>query len=243
MRKKRCPHCRITKSIDMFYRNRNTADGRSVWCGQCKRIESYNRRRKDPEMAKIIHRRSAYKHRDKRRAYSREYRKVNHDELIAYTAEYRRTHPEEIAIRNAAQYNANIEQRREYRKLYRALKPEIGRANDRKRRARARGVKECFGSKESAFVRAHWNNECAICGKTRDEEGRTLAIDHWYPLSKGYALTIKNAVLMCHSCNARKGDQYPISRFDYQTINRIEQALDMQNSAWEKMQLCSLLTN
>jgi len=88
--------------------------------------------------------------------------------------------------------------------------------NLRKRRARKLSVTENYTSIDESYTRSLFNNECAIC-KTKEK----LEIDHWYPLSKGYALSRTNAVLLCRTCNAHKHNHLPNTFYDIDTYNRI----------------------
>jgi 5-methylcytosine-specific restriction endonuclease McrA len=53
-------------------------------------------------------------------------------------------------------------------------------------------------------VHEKFNHKCFNCGNTE-----RLEIDHHYPLSMGFGLTEDNAVLLCRSCNASKGNRMP----------------------------------
>lgn len=94
-------------------------------------------------------------------------------------------------------------------------------------------MKEDFTIEEEAFVRDFWDNRCAICGKSQAEETSTMPIDHWYPLSKGHALTMKNAVLLCRKHNSRKWKKPPEEVYDTTTIKQIETKIQEQVKAWE----------
>ena len=68
---------------------------------------------------------------------------------------------------------------------------------------------------------ALFNYKCASCGSAHK-----LCLDHWRPLSKGYALTRTNAVVLCNSCNASKGAKLPEDHFDKEFVGLIEAKLD-----------------
>jgi len=53
-------------------------------------------------------------------------------------------------------------------------------------------------------VYKRFQDKCFACNETDN-----LQIDHHYPLSSGYSLTLDNAVLLCRSCNASKGSRHP----------------------------------
>jgi CRISPR/Cas system Type II protein with McrA/HNH and RuvC-like nuclease domain len=46
------------------------------------------------------------------------------------------------------------------------------------------------------------------CFKCKDK--KDLTIDHHYPLSQGFGLSISNAVPLCRKCNSKKGIKDPV---------------------------------
>lgn len=91
--------------------------------------------------------------------------------------------------------------------------------NLRKRRALKLLVQENYGPDDEKYTRDLFNHKCAVCRCDDD-----LQIDHWYPLSKGFALSRTNAVLLCKACNLAKGDKLPTEHYDesvYRSIGSI----------------------
>lgn len=74
----------------------------------------------------------------------------------------------------------------------------------RRRRERLHALEPILTNDEALSVREHFDHACFKCGNIHD-----LTIDHHYPLSKGYALSTDNAVLLCRSCNSAKGSKFP----------------------------------
>ena len=74
----------------------------------------------------------------------------------------------------------------------------------RRRRAKKLEVNENFTYVQEQLTRQAFKNKCFNCKSTKK-----LCIDHHRPLSKGYPLTLNNAVLLCRSCNSSKGAKDP----------------------------------
>lgn len=74
----------------------------------------------------------------------------------------------------------------------------------RKRRAIGVNLAEDFSAHDDTLIRQAFNNICFNCGSPDD-----LCIDHHKPLSKGFALSLDNAALLCRSCNSSKGNKMP----------------------------------
>jgi len=89
------------------------------------------------------------------------------------------------------------------------------------RRALKKKIRELYSKKDLAYTRSLFRNKCAVCGSKK-----FIQIDHWYPLSKGHALTRKNAVLLCRACNYYKHTNYPNDVFSKKIVNRIEKKLN-----------------
>lgn len=117
---------------------------------------------------------------------------------------------------------------REYSRLWDKAHPAYVRERARRRRARKHGVNEHFTRMMEKFTRDFWNHECTLCGAETK-----LYIDHWLPLSRGHALDMGNAVLLCQSCNSRKHSRLPESFLERATVNRIQRMLKKQVTTWE----------
>lgn len=87
--------------------------------------------------------------------------------------------------------------------------PEKLRGKSRRRRAKSKMVEEVYSVDDEQITRQIFNNRCANC-----EAQDNLHIDHHMPLSKGYALSIYNTVLLCYKCNISKGSKMPCKFYD-----------------------------
>ena len=104
-----------------------------------------------------------------------------------------------------------------YQKKYIKNNPLVAKALRLRRRDRAFMVNESITKSLINFVYNKFNSQCFKCHSVK-----SLSIDHHYPLSKGFALTINNAVLLCNSCNCSKGVKLP------ETFYSPEQLTDLQ---------------
>lgn len=73
-----------------------------------------------------------------------------------------------------------------------------------RRRERELSVVNNYSDQHFNITMKIFNNKCFNCGAEEK-----LSLDHHYPLSKGYAMTIDNAILLCRSCNSAKKDILP----------------------------------
>lgn len=85
----------------------------------------------------------------------------------------------------------------------------------RKRRAIKRNLQENY--KDELLTKIIFVNLCANCYSNKN-----LEIDHHYPLSKGFELTVNNAVLLCKTCNTSKGSKRPEDFYSKDKLNQIE---------------------
>ena len=90
----------------------------------------------------------------------------------------------------------------------------------KKYRAKKFEVNEYYTKADETYTMKLFNHQCAKCGSKEE-----LCIDHWMPLSKGYALSRENAVVLCRSCNSSKGGKLPEDHFPAGFIELIESKL------------------
>ena len=87
-------------------------------------------------------------------------------------------------------------------------------------------MSEQFTFAMELFVREFWGR-CAICGSEED-----LCIDHWLPLTAGYALDLGNAVVLCRSCNSGKCNRLPEQLYSVDFVVSIAERLQQQQEVW-----------
>ncbi len=212
-------------------------------------------RKNNPEKLAEYGRRDYAKHRKKRSAKAKEWRLKNKEKMASYRAKWESNNPEKakatkqkwttenkekLKVINKAWHKRNKKARNEYASKYYAEHkeeirvrkakyaqehPEMLRKSERARRATQLEVAEYFTPKMEGLVRSVWDNRCAICGRKKRPDERRFPIDHWLPLSKGHALSLSNAVLMCPQCNIKKGAKYPCEVYSEETVIRVETIL------------------
>jgi len=72
------------------------------------------------------------------------------------------------------------------------------------------------------ITRKIFNNQCFNCGSTS-----RLVIDHHYPLSKKFGLSLYNAVLLCQFCNGSKHNKLPIDFYPKEKFDKLEYILSI----------------
>jgi hypothetical protein len=81
-------------------------------------------------------------------------------------------------------------------------------------------LEENFTVEEAQATQQAFNHKCFKCGKKEN-----LTLDHYYPLNKGFVLTLNNAMILCRSCNSSKSDLYPEEFFSTEDITLIEEIM------------------
>ncbi len=215
MEEKKCTKCGVAKPLADFSKNRSRKDGLEVWCRLCKGEANAEYQKAHPEVNRAKVARYQKRHPERVRESGRLYRETHREARRVAYAKWVRDYPE---VKKAAEVR------------WVKTHPEARKAINRARRARKAAVEESFSAEEEQFIRECWGNRCVVCGKTNEEEmaeiGRSLAVDHWLPLCKGYALTPSNAVLMCLSCNAKKGPKMPSEVYDAGFIGMVETKME-----------------
>lgn len=87
------------------------------------------------------------------------------------------------------------------------------------------GVVEIFTPYQRGRIRKQFGRKCFRCGKAK-----RLCIDHNLPLCAGNALDYGNAVVLCRSCNAKKGTKLPTEFYTPAELRRLETYLAEQRS-------------
>ena len=209
MKIKTCTKCKINKNTSEFYKNKSAKDGLASWCKAC----SYEcvRKWKKANSGKVSEQCKVY--REKNRDKLAKYRERNRDNLAAKHREYYRNNKEKCAKRM-----------REYQKKH----PEVFRAAVRMYNARKLELQEVYTSNDESNTKELFNHKCYNCTATDK-----LEIDHHLALSKGHALSRTNAVLLCRSCNASKGNKTPLEFYGREMLEKLEHILGISNSHTE----------
>lgn len=225
MKLKQCSKCNKSKPLDSYCKDSSRKGGYEYICKQCKSIKSktYSTNNK----AKLQKKYQEYyqDNKDIILKRSRDYYHNNIEQQLLRSKTYRENNKEKEHQRKILQKARNPELYKEQinkaSKKYRKSHPEYVREYSRKRRARKSALQENYTKSDEQYTMALFNHSCANCGSTEN-----LCIDHHYPLSKGHALTRKNAVVLCNTCNASKGNKLPEEFYDIQTLTIIKEHLN-----------------
>lgn len=125
----------------------------------------------------------------------RQYQATGHGQRVALQSERKRTG----TIKRKLSHN-----RASARYKRTARGKIVENASSHRRRERQQNVDAMFSIDNAIAVYARFNYQCFVCSSRNK-----LSIDHHRPLVRGYALTEENAVLLCVSCNSRKGIKMP----------------------------------
>lgn len=185
---KTCQKCKIDKSLDDFYKHKQTKDGYETTCKPCKKLAA-----------------------DK-------WSKENKDQRLENSKRYNERHPERRQETVAKYYQANKQYLNERVKSSRAknkeLYAELGRTHSNRRRARK--LDNGFEPYTEKQIIDTYGLLCNICnepinfvsarkvGKRGWERG--LHIDHVIPIAKGGPDTLENVRPTHGLCNIKKGD-------------------------------------
>lgn len=162
------------------------------------------------------------KNRDRMNCYLNKYYQNNKEKNLQASKERYYSNKESIKVVNKKWVDNNREKVREIKKRY--AKTEQGRitsllgAHRRLNRKRLIDT-DIISESELKFIFNKFGNKCYNC-----DSKNKLELDHHYPLSMGFALSINNAVLLCKSCNSSKNNKLP--EFFYSP----EQLTDLQDN-------------
>jgi 5-methylcytosine-specific restriction endonuclease McrA len=166
-------------------------------------------------------------HREYGRDQNQKYRERYPERIKAARTKARAT-PEYKAAK-AQYYREHAIQTKENVQLWQQANPEkvrsYSRTSSRKRRARKLAIPEVWTAEMESLVYEHFDYRCAVCQLKTAETQRSFHVDHWYPLSLGFPLTLANAVLMCPSCNCAKGAKLPEAIYQPEVVAYIEAKL------------------
>lgn len=165
---------------------------------------------------KAINRKRKWRSKKENKEKQKAYREKTKRHRAEYNAQYRKEHIEEIRKKN-----------REYARKFRKDNPELAiqktKIRSRKRRSAELAVEENFTILEENVVMEMFEYKCFNCNSTD-----SLTIDHHRPISKGYALELGNAVVLCKSCNSSKKDKDPEVFYNKEMLKKINNVLKKQ---------------
>ncbi len=230
-KKKKCTKCGKSKPLESFHRCTKVKGGKQAQCAECTNEQCRKYRKANP--AKRLETQRKYRAANKEKIS--EHRAINRDKIREWQRNYYIANRENLLEKSKKHRIANRKKIQAYKKKYYLDNRERFHCVSRRRRALKHSISEHFRANEIRFVCSFWDNKCAICGKTKKQNGRALSIDHWRPLIKGNPLTMFNAVLLCRKHNSQKGANQPTDVFDVETVKRIEGMLKNQVDAWARL--------
>ena len=71
-----CAHCKQTKPLTDFYKNKGRLDGVCVYCKICTNERIKEKRKENPERFREISKKSKIKNKEHNQAYNKKYREV-----------------------------------------------------------------------------------------------------------------------------------------------------------------------
>lgn len=213
-----CTKCgsEIEATSEYFYRDKQTRDGLSPQCKECRDAE-----------IRVIYpygeaKRKEYREKNKKRLreYAKKYREENKEKIRAYYIENRDKHKAAKAI----YYQNNKDKYREYSKKYYATDKgkRLRKICLHRRRAKQKELLYDFEPRQWESAKKYFNYRCAYCGKSEEEHfkqfGESLHQEHFIPVAKGGNHTKDNIIPACRNCNGGKRDKdffewYPEQEF------------------------------
>jgi 5-methylcytosine-specific restriction endonuclease McrA len=181
--------CGELKVIDEFSLSNYNKDGLKGYCKACDaRNKALDRERNRYRYA-VMAKERRETHKDEACEYGKRYRMANRETIAIQKKAYGKMHRDEISVAHHSYYIRNKDS------FYKRKAA---------RRARLAGVNECFSIIHRRITHDCFSGQCFSCGSSNN-----LCIDHHRPLSKGFALKLSNAVLLCKHCNSEKHDKMP----------------------------------
>lgn len=78
-------------------------------------------------------------------------------------------------------------------------------------------------TKDKDFLLKRLYTSCILCGSQE-----RLCVDHVWPLSKGFGLSERNAVILCNKCNAKKSNKTLKELPVYVSLKILEKVIEFQ---------------
>lgn len=211
-----CPGCGEYKEATAFGRSVRTKDGLQYWCSDC-RANHHS------------------EHRDEHLEYLRNYGAANRDKRVQYNKRYYRENQDALLQRQKEYFQTRYKGTEAYRTNTRMK-------NGRRRSRSAAAINDWSAEKEKFLYDAQ-RGKCARCGYKMTWGGRRLktnmTVDHIVPLSLGGGLTLRNAQLLCQSCNSSKNATIEDYRTWVPTSARVYSVEDLTRSStfWDSLNI------
>ncbi len=204
---KHCGRCDTEKDESGFNKDKNTKDGLSCWCRECR--GKYRRAKYIDNPEKFIKKTKSWREAnpEKVRNTNRLWHEANPDKVRELNRDWRRDNPEKMKGYQNKWIAKNPEREQERHRIWRRANPNIVNASTARRRARKH---KAFGTEytthEMIGERVEYYGWCCwICGAPFE------AIDHVKPITKNGAHLPCNLRPICNHCNSVKNDKWPFN--------------------------------
>jgi 5-methylcytosine-specific restriction endonuclease McrA len=187
-----CKGCGKTKPASMFSKQKGVRDGLRSRCKECLNNQGKEYGAEYRE-----------KHRERRNAEAREYRRKNADTLKAKRLQRYRENP--TKYKKAAR-DCRL-RKPETKKQWAKKNADRLKAYWHKRRANKINAGGSYTAKEITALLSRQRSKCPIC---KTGISSKYHIDHIMPLTLGGSNYISNIQLLCPQCNLSKGARHPI---------------------------------
>jgi len=202
---KMCVFCYVEKPISEFYKDNGHKDGTGSYCKECTKKKTNNWYHSNKDRAHV--REAANWANPKRRAKNKQnlvkWLSAVPDRKKKLDHEYYERNKERIKAKTLGYYYNNKEHILEAGRALRKKNPLRYKINatvaKQRRRALERGLGEKITKQEIAVTFQVFEYKCFNCGTTEK-----LSVDHFNPLSRGYVLSLNNAIILCVTCNTSK---------------------------------------
>jgi hypothetical protein len=222
-----CKKCLEKKDISLFHKAKFGKFGVRTVCKKCRR---------DEEDKDVLHKRQRnwyIKNRKRALKKAEKYRKNNRKLLNKKSKEYRKNNKSKVAITKHNYWVKNKDKISIYCEEWKCKNKErvreFGRISARQRRARQENLCENYGVAEERITLKVFGKKCFKC-----KDDKNIQIDHHCPLSKGFALSVTNAVPLCKICNLSKGTKMPEQFYTPKQINKIDKLFKLAKIIEEK---------
>ena len=247
--KRICKKCKIEKDlIDGFYerpkgtrkynRQCKSCDNKakSIWGKEKIRKRKAKYREKNIDKIKAQEKIYKEKHKDKIKRDKKEWYCKNKEAILLRQKKWNDENKQTVSKRRKIQYRGGTSiKQKEYKKIYNkknrekisiqnkkyniANKEKIQEIRNR-RREREKNIEGGYLKKHTIITYKEFNNKCFNCKSIEK-----LSIDHHRPLSKGHALSLYNAVVLCMICNSSKGPKYPEEFYGEEKCKQLDKKL------------------
>jgi len=203
---KTCSKCGKIKPLSAFYKDRSRKDGHAGQCKECACARSREWYEANKERAAARNKAWYAANRDRAAATSKAWREANPDRVVAIQRAWYEKNKERVAVTRRAWKKANPDRAAAIQKEWREANPDRVAAIQKEWREanpdRAAAIKLQYRygvslADYNAMLETQ-DDSCAICGRTAEEEGQRLAVDHDHD-------TDEVRGLLCGNCNRAIG--------------------------------------